>query len=1054
MRSPFSVAALVLFAAALLHAAEARQTLSLDGSWDFALDQKNPATHRISAAGGKVSGKIEVPGAWQAQGYGEETVALKHQWMGVATYSRQVPLPASFADTSEQRLFLVAERPQRSVQLFVGDNFNCNQTGYLSNLECEVTKHVHSRDSFGYLTNASLAIRLVVNSTRALGSDGLVGEEDLLSGDGENIGGWGGLGGHVRLEARSKEGWLLDPWIRHAVDDGFTTASVNASVELGGAESYTASGLSLRVALLDSHKKAVGQASAQCKAGSCSTDNIKVTSPTLWSPSSPVQYQAMLELVTASGKVVDQHVVTFGIRRLDVEGYHWKLNGDWLYLQGYGDDSVYPDTLAPPLTYSVYFSRLNFTKDLGMNWVRHHSHILPNEYFEVACDLGMMISAEFPLAYSGADGECPGKGCDAYYEQQWSATIRRLRNFPCVFDYTMDNEDNSLRIAKKLYNISKSLDPTRPVNTADGLFVESAAATEKLENPQDFRPVTFELLQIPIGDPHQFQITGTPPVPVTNHETGNFVIWPALDEQIAEFKGVLKPYWLAPARDHLQKVGLLGENKLWTYNSRQLYLFCWKNSMEALRKTEKISGYEWWLVQDYWMGSNGLVDTFFTPKLPASEIAEIKLLNAGLLLLVAEVGDNLPLPDKSPRLLRAYSSNGTLSTSLHVSNLHVAEVVGAKLSWKVYGISADGQRTDLCEGTVTTHAIPRIPGTTKLEAIECPLPDLGSFSHAPQEPMTVFVEGSLEDEHGKTLVENRWRSRIYAAAADDSSPKGNQVYTTPEFCQIVPINNMKCSIPPAGTKLPKGSVLVVSTLDETVLGFASKGATVLMIKGHGTAQFGGLPTNGAVFKTAWWLGGGAAGNNMGTVVYENSATITKGMAPDGWADEGWFNLVEGGQEFVLDEPLQGSTEILIRSIDLIGEVAPVKNLQENPLKVMSRNKALMWQSRLVPSNASEAEFSQGGAIIAVGLNLLVNNFVSAAQSVSVSSRGQSRRLASVKSTGAQVPEAAWFLHKLLQYAYSEPKPTKTLEAKITKCEGCVPSATWTLCPGNYIEAFV
>lgn len=416
----------------------------------------------------------------------------------------------------------------------------------------------------------------------------------------------------------------------------------------------------------------------------------------------------------------------------------------------------------------------------------------------------------------------------------------------------------------------------------------------------------------------------------------------------------------------------------------------------------------------------------------------------------------MPLPDDSPRFLRAYSSNGTLSTSLHVSNLHVPEVSGARLSWTVYGISADGHRSDLCEGTVTAHAIPRSPGTTNLEAIECPLPDLGSFSNAPQEPMTVFVEASLEDGQGQKLVENQWRSRIYATAVDGASPKGHQVYTTPEFCQIVPINNMNCNIPAAGTKLPKGSVLVVSTLDDAVLGFASKGATVLMIKGQGTAQFGGLPTDGAVFKTAWWLGGGAAGNNMGTVVYENSAAITKGMAPDGWADEGWFNLVEGGQEFVLDDSLQGSTEVLIRSIDLIGEVVPVKNLQENPLKVMSRNKALLWQSRMVPTNASETEFSQGGAIIVSGLNLLVNNFASAPQSVSVNSRGKvhARRLASVKSTGSKVPEAAWFLHKLLQYAYSEPKPTATLEAKITKCEGCTPSATWTLCPGRHIEAFV
>ena len=33
---------------------------------------------------------------------------------------------------------------------------------------------------------------------------------------------------------------------------------------------------------------------------------------------------------------------------------------------------------------------------LGMNFVRHHSHILPIEYFNAACEVGIMISAEFP----------------------------------------------------------------------------------------------------------------------------------------------------------------------------------------------------------------------------------------------------------------------------------------------------------------------------------------------------------------------------------------------------------------------------------------------------------------------------------------------------------------------------------------------------------------------------------------------------------------------------------------------------------------------------------
>jgi hypothetical protein len=52
-----------------------------------------------------------------------------------------------------------------------------------------------------------------------------------------------------------------------------------------------------------------------------------------------------------------------------------------------------------------------------------------------------------------------------------------------------------------------------------------------------------------------------------------------------------------------------------------------------------------------------------------------------------------------------------------------------------------------------------------------------------------------------------------------------------------------------------------------------------------------IPTDPAVFKTAWWLGS-TTDNNMGTVAYPTMDKIAPGMTPDGWADEGWFRLLQ------------------------------------------------------------------------------------------------------------------------------------------------------------------
>ena len=41
-----------------------------------------------------------------------------------------------------------------------------------------------------------------------------------------------------------------------------------------------------------------------------------------------------------------------------------------------------------------------------------------------------------------------------------------------------------------------------------------------------------------------------------------------------------------------------------------------------------------------------------------------------------------------------------------------------------------------------------------------------------------------------------------------------------------------------------------------------------------------------------------ATNHCGTLVYEHA--VTRAMALEGWCDDGWFHLVEGGRKFVLE----------------------------------------------------------------------------------------------------------------------------------------------------------
>ena len=96
-----------------------------------------------------------------------------------------------------------------------------------------------------------------------------------------------------------------------------------------------------------------------------------------------------------------------------------------------------------------------------------------------------------------------------------------------------------------------------------------------------------------------------------------------------------------------------------------------------------------------------------------------------------------------------------------------------------------------------------------------------------------------------------------------------------------------------------------------------------------------------------------------------------------------------------------------------------------------RQKALMWQAGVVPGGGDDsARNSTGGAIVAAGMNLLTNYFTASG------------------AEGVVAPEAAWLLYSLLGYAYTSPRPAKRLQARVTKCAGCIPDVNVNLCPAD------
>ena len=835
--------------------AAGRPTLPLDGAWQFRLDPSDAGEkEQWFDAKAPFDATIQVPGAWDAQGVGAETPKLRHNFVGKGWYRRQVAIPPEWKG---KRIFLTVGGVHRYAKAWAnGAPLGDEHIGYLSPFEREITPRVKPGEA------ATIAI--CVDSKQRWDVDTLAGCFDIID---EMFTAWGGIWGHVAIEARG-DAWLGDLFVQPTLDPPACVVSAKINGKADGA--------TLRIEVLDADGRVAAQGAGP---------RIEIPGAKLWSPNHPDLYTARLSLVRGD-EVLDSVETRFGLRVIEIKGPHILLNGKRVFLHGYGDDGVYPETMAAPSDKAVYLKRLKLIKSYGFNYVRHHSHFLPPEYYDAADEVGMLISPELPIAYLNYYQRAKGPALDLY-RQEWAAVIRRFRNHPCILDWCMGNEMwNGVALAPDLYRIAKELDPTRPVIDSNGLSGGGWLDSKRDRATLDFFVYMFDLRHTPLEMPNRHRF-GEPKKPVISHEMGNFITFPRLD-QIQAFQHNFKPFWLTPAKEKMEKLGLLGEAELWARNSERLYLLCHKLNIEDLRKNPFASGHQWWLFQDYWTGSNGIVDAYFRPKagIPPERVRPFV---GGVVLLL-------------DGLQPVYRGKQKLEATLLASNYSEDKLALGAPSWLL-----DGKGVKIDAGSFAVREVGQ--GEVKpLLPLQTELPDVS-------EPVRLTLKATVAGEK----VRNEWVTWLYPSSIRPPQLRA-PLFAGPELARTLEWLGAKPL--PGGEELPTEAVYVMNQPTVKVLDAVAEGACLVMLAPQGI-----FPTERNRFKTGWWLGR-PGDSNVGTVVYDNP--ITREMAPEGWCDIGWHRLVEGSQAVILDS-LPSQPEVLVRAIEV---------------HRLCRSKALLFQARL------------------------------------------------------------------------------------------------------------
>ncbi len=191
-----------------------------------------------------------------------------------------------------------------------------------------------------------------------------------------------------------------------------------------------------------------------------------------WSPADPFLYDLQLEVAGGDGAVVDSVAGYAGLRKVHVEGNRILLNNEPYYLRLVLDQGFYPDGVWTAPTDADLKRDIELSMAAGFNGARLHQKVFEERFHYWADRLGYLTWGEYtswgiqPTDPLGARNML----------SEWAELLVRDRNHPSIIAWTPLNETRQIeadprqhwRFHVDLYELTKALDPTRPVNETSG----------------------------------------------------------------------------------------------------------------------------------------------------------------------------------------------------------------------------------------------------------------------------------------------------------------------------------------------------------------------------------------------------------------------------------------------------------------------------------------------------------------------------------------------------------------------------------------------------------
>jgi beta-galactosidase len=741
------------------------QTIPISGQWRFALDRSDAGVNERWFTR-DLADKIELPGALQSQGYGDE-ISIRTPWvlslydklwylredyractnagnvkvpfvcqpprhyLGPAWYQRDIEIPADWAN---RRVVMFLERPHWESRVWLDDtligtnNSLCAPHEYELGVSLPPGKH---RLTVRVDNRLIMPYRLDAHSV-----------SDSLNSS------WNGIAGSMELRSTPLV-WIDDARLYPDV----AKKSVIVRAKIGNASGRSGSGkwvISSKTARTNWSVR--WMATWEIVGGSAEIEVPLGPQTGLWDEFHPNLEQ--LELRLEGSNIDDRREITFGLREFKAEGRKFFINGRETYLRGTHHGGDFPLTGYPPADVEYWRKLIQTCQAWGLNHLRFHSWCPPEAAFTAADELGFYLQPECGMW----NDISPGTPMERMLYVETDRIVKAYGNHPSFVMLSAMNEAHGnwkpcltqwvehyrTNDPRRLYTPDTGwslIDEPGPVRGADFLSVGRIGLNRVRGESAWF------------GRDYARSVNGVN-VPVISHELGQWCAYPDFSV-IPKFTGYMRPGNYEIFRDSLAAHGMAGRDKDFAWASGRFQLACYKEEIEANLRTPGLAGFQLLDLHDY-VGQGtalvGLLDPFWEDK--------------GYVPVNGFKGfcDTVVLLARLTR--RVFTTAEAFDVEIEAANFGPGPLTNAVVTWLI----VDAKNRVVTEGAFPAQTVPlgkNFPlGNARVDLARLPAP--GAYQLVVR--TAEVASRSTGESRDRIVFKNAWNFWLYPAQLSNAVP--------------------------------------------------------------------------------------------------------------------------------------------------------------------------------------------------------------------------------------------------------------------------------------------